>query len=318
MESPRTAFAKDANGREHTLSFLRTPGGTVSSGNGRWFAVLDYSQFAIGNNSSTGQTVLAVKEYAFPPKNGWNYYDPNYNPPIDMRPGTIIRMVRSGNVFTAKCSQFGSTILDPNSTITIDLDQLSDTYPVLSLFKGSASWGYSCMSQTNSQYENISVTRNVSATGKDYTISQKLESGEIRIVLEWDATPNDLDSHLIGKTDSGVDVNVNFNNKKSNYNGKELASLDLDDVDGFGPETTTIKDIDGVYDFYVFDYTKSSTMANGNARVTVYLPDNTVQVVNINKSAGIANEWNVLHIDHGKVSTVNTSSSVLNDSADTW
>lgn len=168
------------------------------------------------------------------------------------------------------------------------------------------------------QYENISVTRNVSATGKDYTISQKLESGEIRIVLEWDATPNDLDSHLIGKTDSGVDVNVNFNNKKSNYNGKELASLDLDDVDGFGPETTTIKDIDGVYDFYVFDYTKSSTMANGNARVTVYLPDNTVQVVNINKSAGIANEWNVLHIDHGIVSTVNTSSSVLNDSADTW
>jgi len=152
------AFAKDANGREHTLSFLRTPGGTVSSGNGRWFAVLDYSQFAIGNNSSIGQTVLAVKEYAFPPRNGWNYYNPNYNPPIDMRPGTIIRMVRSGNVFTAKCSQFGSNIIDPNSTITIDLDQLSDTYPVLSLFKGSASWGYSCMSQTNSQYENISVT----------------------------------------------------------------------------------------------------------------------------------------------------------------
>jgi hypothetical protein len=152
------AFAKDANGREHTLSFLRTPGGTVSSGNGRWFAVLDYSQFAIGNNSSIGQTVLAVKEYAFPPRNGWNYYNPNYNPPIDMRPGTIIRMVRSGNVFTAKCSQFGSNIIDPNSTITIDLDQLSDSYPVLSLFKGSASWGYSCMSQTNSQYENISVT----------------------------------------------------------------------------------------------------------------------------------------------------------------
>ena len=152
------AFAKDANGREHTLSFLRTPGGTVSSGNGRWFAVLDYSQFAISNNSSTGQTVLAVKEYAFPPQRGWNFSDPNYNPPIDMRPGTIIRMVRDGNVFTAKCSQFGSNILDPNSTITIDLDQLSDSYPVLSLFKGSASWGYSCMSQTNSQYENISVT----------------------------------------------------------------------------------------------------------------------------------------------------------------
>jgi hypothetical protein len=152
------AFAKDANGREHTLSFLRTPGGTVSSGNGRWFAVLDYSQFTISNNSATGQTVLAVKEYAFPPKRGWNYSDPNYNPPIDMRPGTIIRMVRNGNVFTAKCSQFGSNILDPNSTITIDLDQLSDSYPVLSLFKGSASWGYSCMSQTNSQYENISVT----------------------------------------------------------------------------------------------------------------------------------------------------------------
>ena len=32
-------------------------------------------------------------------------------------------------------------------------------------------------------------------------------------MLEWDATPNDLDSHLIGKTDSGVDVNINFNNK---------------------------------------------------------------------------------------------------------
>ena len=154
------AFAKDANGKEHTLSFLRTPGGTAT-GNGKWFAVLDYSQFAIGNNSDIGQVVLAVKEYSFPsgtPKKGWNYYDSTATPPIDLRPGTIINMVRSGNVFTAKCSQFGSSIIDPNSTITIDLDQLSETYPTLSLFKGSASWGYSCMSQMDSQYENISVT----------------------------------------------------------------------------------------------------------------------------------------------------------------
>ena len=300
------AFAKDANGREHTLSFLRTPGGTVSSGNGRWFAVLDYSQFAIGNNSSIGQTVLAVKEYAFPPKNGWNYYDPNYNPPIDMRPGTIIRMVRSGNVFTAKCSQFGSTILDPNSTITIDLDQLSDTYPVLSLFKGSASWGYSCMSQTNSQYENISVT-DPSALIFDTLNNQvwsydPLHNNGDGTLGDWVVIPGSpINMMGIGRFNyNSITDKLFFNNGKkivriaSKLNAGDNVKIVNDVISAIVPEINdgvlTIKQGDATLGTFSADQGTNTTVnipvpaAPGNGTITIKQGDTTLGTFTLNQS----------------------------------
>ncbi|MGN1393442.1 MAG: hypothetical protein ACI4V7_05280 [Succinivibrionaceae bacterium] len=140
------AFATDPSGKQHTLSFLRSPGGTDA----KWICKVDYCTFAM-TQTTYNQITLADKSSTITGS------DANWSTST-IGTGTVVNMKRNGNVFTAKCSQFNSSILDDNTTITIDLDALSSTYPVLNYFKGSAAWGYSTFSQPYSMYENISVT----------------------------------------------------------------------------------------------------------------------------------------------------------------
>ena len=140
------AFATDPSGKQHTLSFLRSPGGTDA----KWICKVDYCTFAM-TQTTYNQITLADKSSTITGS------DDNWSTST-IGTGTIVNMKRNGNVFTAKCSQFNSSVLDDNTTITIDLDALSSTYPVLNYFKGSAAWGYSTFSQPYSMYENISVT----------------------------------------------------------------------------------------------------------------------------------------------------------------
>ena len=142
------AFAKDSNGLEHTLSFIRSPGGTSA----KWVAILDYNQFAL-TGTSYGQKILVNNSAASTtPASTANWNTESIGT------GTVIKMVRSGNVITAKCSQFNSNTIDDNTLITVDLDALSTDNPTLNLFKGASPWGYSNFSQPSSKYENISVT----------------------------------------------------------------------------------------------------------------------------------------------------------------
>lgn len=145
------AFGVDSAGKEHTLSFLRTPWN--NSGIYKWVCKVDHCTYDIGN-SEYNQILLADKTSAITipadASAGWST--------ATIGTGTIINMTRNGNVITAKCSQFNSSVLDENTLITIDLDELSSKYPVLNIFKGSAPWGYSTFSQPNSMYENILVT----------------------------------------------------------------------------------------------------------------------------------------------------------------
>ena len=148
------AFAKDSNGREHTLSFIRSIG-TSNTSTGktsiRWVCVLDYCAFAL-DSTAKGQTILANKSTAVPTASGITKW-------ADVPTGSVIYVKREGNVFTAKCSNFNSRDLVEGSTMTIDLDTLTENgqNTTLNLFKGSSPWGYSTFSQAHSMYENISV-----------------------------------------------------------------------------------------------------------------------------------------------------------------
>ena len=140
------AFATDSNNKQHTLSFLRSPGGTSAS----WVCLLDYNNFAL-TSTSYGQTMIVNKSSSTTSNNSnWNT--------TTIGTGTVINMTRNGNILSAVCSQFNSSVLDEKTRINVDLDELSATYPTLSLFKGSSPWGYSNFSQPNSMYENIAVT----------------------------------------------------------------------------------------------------------------------------------------------------------------
>ncbi len=122
---------------------------------------------------------------------------------------------------------------------------------------------------------NVAVQANNSVR-KDVSLNPETVSAggdSIRVVLSWGDTPRDLDSHLFGYRNGSNIFHVYYS--KKTYGS--YASLDLDDTDGRGPETTTIYNMasSDYYSYCVHDYTnkdKSSSTGLGysNAKVEVY------------------------------------------------
>ena len=96
-------------------------------------------------------------------------------------------------------------------------------------------------------------------------------SGNITIVLTWGATPLDLDSHLTGPNTGGGRFEVYY----ANRNPVPYASLDVDDVNGFGPETVTVSPvagnfIPGVYNYFVVNFSTTPAFNVSGAVITVF------------------------------------------------
>lgn len=71
--------------------------------------------------------------------------------------------------------------------------------------------------------------------------------------LTWGANPRDIDSHL--HTPGGTHI---FYVNQGSLSGEPYASLDVDDVTGFGPEVTTIRRPKiGIYRFYLHNFSRS-------------------------------------------------------------
>ena len=79
----------------------------------------------------------------------------------------------------------------------------------------------------------------------------------------------------------------------------------MDDTDGYGPETTTIYDLNGVYRFRVADFHRTRTMKEYGATVKVYLPGKQPEVITINPEADVKDIWIVCEIDHGELNIIN-------------
>ena len=111
---------------------------------------------------------------------------------------------------------------------------------------------------------------------QDATISPVLNPNEYRIILSWGKNPLDIDSHLTGPTPDEQRFHTFYRNLEYSYLDEVYANLDRDDVDSYGPETTTIlKKLDGLYRFSIHDYTnrhsdQSTALSNSNAHVRVY------------------------------------------------
>lgn len=137
-------------------------------------------------------------------------------------------------------------------------------------------------------------------SGEQFVISPELAAGSARIVLEWGAEPQDLDSYLIGESDNSGSVFVSYFNKVN-----EAAELDVDDTNGYGPETITLYDLEGVYRYTVVDYRLTYTLQEQGATVKVYLPGKAPEVITIASGAGVENIWEVFELDHGKLNILN-------------
>ncbi|MEC7926643.1 MAG: carboxypeptidase regulatory-like domain-containing protein, partial [Candidatus Neomarinimicrobiota bacterium] len=105
----------------------------------------------------------------------------------------------------------------------------------------------------------------------NFSMSPILEGEQIRMVLNWGATPNDLDSHLKTPEIEGNTHHIFYSNRGS-YTSVPYVKLDTDVTQGYGPETITINQLfTGTYTYYIKNFSGgSSGLKNSNAVVQVY------------------------------------------------
>ena len=152
------------------------------------------------------------------------------------------------------------------------------------------------------------------------TISRLLNSGELRIVLTWGATPSDLDSHLTGDyTDTTGRFHVYYSNTGS-LTGDPYASLDVDDTSSYGPETITIAAQNGgLYRYSVYDYTNgglvdSVALSNSGAQVNVFDSSGLIATYNVPPNQ-TGDTWTVFEMTGGVITPVNTISATSGGSS---
>ncbi|MBA3444343.1 MAG: hypothetical protein H0T58_05760 [Gemmatimonadales bacterium] len=134
-------------------------------------------------------------------------------------------------------------------------------------------------------------------------------------MLQWGATPSDLDAHLTGPTETESRFHVYFGVRGS-LDAAPFAALDRDDTDSFGPETITVsRMVEGTYRFSVHDFVNrgassdspSDALALSSATVTVYLASGESQVFGVPEGQP-GTLWTVFTLSGGTITPVNTMS----------
>ena len=138
-------------------------------------------------------------------------------------------------------------------------------------------------------------------------LSPILEDNEYRIVLTWAAAPKDLDSHLDIYENGTRKYHVYYGSTKVREDGEVIAKLDVDDMNGYGPETVTVTvfaDKDRTYTYYIHCW--SSTPAgspqfyDSEAVVNVYRGDELVKTYEIPEDQ-TDRYWYVFDIIDGEI-----------------
>lgn len=149
------------------------------------------------------------------------------------------------------------------------------------------------------EYMDVEIVESQVRTAEAMVLSPTITASEMRIVLTWGVTPYDLDSHTDGISSGGSTFDIDFRNKEA----AGVGNLDVDDTNGYGPETTTMMDMNAVFDFYVVDFGTTGMMASSGAVVKVYLND---QIYSFEVPSGQGNRWDVFHYENGKITTINS------------
>jgi uncharacterized protein YfaP (DUF2135 family) len=144
--------------------------------------------------------------------------------------------------------------------------------------------------------------------GMTYAVSPVMKNLDgLRVVLNWGSSPLDLDSHT-----AFPERHIYF--EKRTGPARTDANLDVDDTDGFGPETITIekKHAGEAYVYAVHDFTNrnapgSNGLSNSNAKVMVYIGQSLVRSYYVPRGTG--NLWTVFRITpEGEFQDINTLS----------
>jgi len=147
-------------------------------------------------------------------------------------------------------------------------------------------------------------------------------AGKIVIILTWNTTVADLDSHLYVPLTSSSTEHVKYNNRgdtDGTLNSAPFAGLDVDDTNGEGPETMALA-FDGstthyarTYRYFVHNFVQANTSTDyfkfSSAKVRVYKEGILSNEFDVS-STSTSEYWHVFDIDqNGNVSTSDTYSS---------
>ena len=190
-------------------------------------------------------------------------------------------------------------------TATCDTTDGGGNYILTGLTAGSVTievtaTGFSDLEETVTVVDATTTTQNAA-------LSPDLGAGELRIVLEWNASPNDLDSHLWLPASDPYHV---FYSNQGDLTSGPFAALDVDASGGFGPETITIPQrFNGTYTYAVHNYSGSPDFASSGAVVRVYNSSGLFREFSV-PSGGTGTWWHVFSLNGatGSISTVNSVS----------
>lgn len=142
------------------------------------------------------------------------------------------------------------------------------------------------------------------SNGLTYALSPVMNQLDgLRVVLSWDSSPKDLDSHI-----SYPGNHIYFKSKVGTK-----ANLDVDDTDSYGPETITIqkKFYEQDYVYAVHNYSDEKAMNTNrlssisSAKVFVYIGETLIRTYYVPKNQ-TGNLWIVFSIDgHGEFHDIN-------------
>jgi hypothetical protein len=134
-----------------------------------------------------------------------------------------------------------------------------------------------------------------------FSIPKIMPPKHLKIVLDWGASPGDLDAHVVKENS----YHISYRDMKQTADG--TAWLDRDDTDRYGPETITIAEADerSRYQFYVHNYSdrnqaNNTRLSASKAVVRVYADNRLAQVFHVKPNIP-GTIWRVFEITNGTI-----------------
>jgi uncharacterized protein YfaP (DUF2135 family)/PKD repeat protein len=193
-----------------------------------------------------------------------------------------------------------------NTRLTFSADRTSGPPPLQTQFTSNITEGYHTITVSANNFATFTsgglIITSGSETVYDLSLSPLLTDAELRFVLNWGSTPRDLDSHM--KTPSGAHI---YYSNRGSSTAEPYVLLDYDVTSGFGPETITVYRLSqGVYHYYIYNYTGSPSITTSQAVVQIYNRNGTVATLEV-PLTGEGRYWYVATIDgsNGRVNIVN-------------
>ncbi|MHC1775781.1 MAG: PKD domain-containing protein [Lentimicrobium sp.] len=128
------------------------------------------------------------------------------------------------------------------------------------------------------------------------SLSPTLAAGAMRFVLNWGASPEDLDSHLNTPSINGQTYHVYYDSPGS-ATSEPFVALDHDVTTGYGPETMTIYQMfNGTYQYYIHNYSESPSITTSQAVLQIYNQNGLIQTLQV-PATGSGLYWYVADIN---------------------